>query len=112
LFGLESWVEVHVRALARAGDVYHSRAVFQKAVISVTSAAAIVGLCLLWRKRKAHKFVLVFFGLYLAISVVNLLSWHAIDKYAGLSWLGVSLVEALKAVCAAATLKGVWQARQ
>jgi hypothetical protein len=43
---------------------------------------------------------------------VNLLSLHAIDKFAGLSCLGVSLVEALKFVCAAATLKGVWQVRQ
>jgi len=112
LFGLENWVWIHVRALARAGDVYYSRAVFQKTIISVTIAATFVGLCVLWRKRRAHQFVVVFFGLYLAISVVNLLSLHAIDKYAGLSWLGVSLVEALKIVCAAATLKGVWQARR
>jgi hypothetical protein len=111
LFGLENWVWMHVRALARAGDVYYSRAFFQKAIISVTIAATFVFLCLLWRKRRPYQALLVFFGLYLAISAVNLLSFHSIDKYAGLSWLGVTLVEALKFVCATATLKGVWQAR-
>jgi hypothetical protein len=112
LFGLENWVWMHVRALARAGDVYYSRAVFQKAIISVTIAATFVFLCLMWRKQRSHQVLLVFFGLYLAIAVVDLLSLHSIDKIAGLSLLGVTLVESLKLVCAAATLKGVWQARQ
>jgi hypothetical protein len=111
-FGLETWVWGHVRALARAGDVYYSRAVFQKATISVTVAASFVFLSLLWRKKRSSQATLVFFGLYLAISAVNVLSLHSIDKLAGLSWLGVTLVEALKLVCAAATLRGVWQARQ
>jgi hypothetical protein len=110
--GLENWVWMHVRVLARAGDVYSSRTVFQKAIISVTIAATLVGLGLLWRKRRAHQFVLVSFGLYLAISAVNLISLHAIDKYAGLSWLGITVVEALKFVCAATTLYGVWRARR
>lgn len=112
LFGLENWVWMHVRALARAGDVYYSRALFQKAIISVTIAATFVFLCLMWRKQRSHPVLLVFFGLYLAISVVNLLSFHSMDNIARLSWLGITLVESLKLVCAAATLKGVWQARQ
>ena len=112
LFGLENWVGIHVRALARAGDVYYSRAVFQKATISVTIAATFVFLCFWWRKRRSYQVLLVFFGLYLAIAAVDLLSFHSIDKYAGLSWHGISLVEALKFLCAAATLKGVYQARQ
>jgi hypothetical protein len=112
MFGLENWVWVHVRVLARAADVYYSRAVFQKATISVTIAATFVFLGILWRKQRSYQVLLVFFGLYLAIAVVDLLSLHSIDKIAGLSWLGVTLVESLKLVCAAATLKGVWQARQ
>lgn len=111
LFGLENWVGNHARALAHAGDVYYSRAVFQKALISATLAATFVFLCFLWRKRGAYQLLLVFFGLYLAISAVNLLSFHSIDKYADLSWHGVTLIEALKFVCAAVILKGVWQAR-
>lgn len=109
LFGLEDRVGNHARAWAHAVDVYYPRALLQKGVISVTLAATLVFLGLGFRQRKPHQ-PLIFFGLYLAISVVNLLSFHWIDEYAGLSWQGVTLVEALKLLCAAAALKGVGKA--
>jgi len=40
--------------------------------------------------------VLVSFTLYFAISAVNLVSSHAIDKVTDLSWYGAGLVQALK----------------
>jgi hypothetical protein len=51
--------------------------------------------------------LLVGFGLYLGISVVNLVSLHVIDQIADLSWHGLSLVQALKLGCTAMTLGGV-----
>ena len=47
------------------------------------------------------------FALYLAIALVNLVSWHPIDQVADLSWHGLMLVQALKLGCAAITLRGV-----
>jgi hypothetical protein len=110
MFGLENLVGNYARAWAHAVDVYYPRALLQKGIISVTIAAALVFLGLGWRKRKPYRLPVFFFGLYLAISVVNLLSFHWIDEYAALSWHGVTLVEGLKFLCAAATLKGVSQA--
>jgi hypothetical protein len=43
---------------------------------------------------------------------VNLVSLHVIDRMADLSWRGVSLVQALKLLCAALTLAGVRRARR
>ncbi|MBE0544538.1 MAG: hypothetical protein IH623_24635 [Verrucomicrobia bacterium] len=112
LLALENWVGMHLRALAHAGDVYHARSFFQRAIISVTLAATMVLLCFGWRKQRSEQVMLNFFGLYLVISAINLLSFHSLDKYAGISWLGVTLIEALKFVCAGATLRAVWQARR
>jgi hypothetical protein len=112
LCGLENWVGAEARTLARAEDVYYPRALFQKAVISLTFAATVVCLGRIWRKRKSYQPALWFFGLYLAISIVNLLSLHSIDNYAGLSWHGITLIGAFKLLCAAATLLSVFRARQ
>ena len=112
LFGLERWVGSEARTLARAEDVYYPRAWFQKGVISITVAATLVFLGVVWRKRTSYQALFLFLGLYLALSIVNLLSFHSIDEYTGLSWHGVTLIEAMKCVCAAATLRGVLQARQ
>ena len=100
------------RAWARAEDVYHPRALFQKGAISLTFATMLVFLGLVWHQRKPHQLALFFFGLYLAISIVNLLSFHSIDNYAGRSWHGITLVAALKFVCVAATLHSVFRARR
>ena len=111
LFGLESWLGNRARAIARAGDFYYPRALLQKVVISVAVAATVLLLPFIRRVRSPHRLVLVSFALYLAISAVNLVSLHAIDKLADLSWHGVSLVQALKLACAAMTLQGVRRLR-
>jgi hypothetical protein len=107
LFGLESRLGAQVRAMARAGDFYYPRAVFQKVVISVAVAATAVFLLLVRRVRGSRRLLLAGFGLYIGISAVNLVSLHAIDKVADLSWHGLTLVQALKIGCAATTLRGV-----
>jgi signal transduction histidine kinase len=112
LFGLESWLGARARAMARAQDFYYSRAVLQKVVISVAVAATVLLLPFIRRARSSHRLVLVSLILYLAISAVNLVSLHVIDKVADLSWHGVSLVQALKLGCATMTLLGVRRVRR
>ena len=106
-FGLESWLGARARAIARTGDFYYPRAIFQKVVICVAVAATTVFLFFVRRARSSRRLLLVCFGLYIGISVVNLMSLHAIDKVADLSWRGLTLVQALKLGCAVMTLRGV-----
>jgi hypothetical protein len=103
-FGLESWLGAQARAMARAEDFYYPRAVFQKLVISATIAATVLFLHFIRRVNGSHRLLLASFGLYLAISGVNLVSWHPIDRVADLAWHGLTLVQALKLGCAALTL--------
>ena len=112
LFGLESWLGNRARAMARAQDFYYPRAVLQKVVFSLAVAATVLLLPFFRRVRSSHRLVLVSLGVYLAISSVNLVSLHAIDKLADLSWHGVSLVQSLKLACAAMTLQGVRRLRR
>jgi hypothetical protein len=106
-FGLESWLGAQARAMARAGDLYYPRAVFQKVVISAAVAATAVLLLFVRRARSSHRLLLICFSLYLGISLVNLMSLHLIDKIADISWHGLTLVQALKIGCTALTLRGV-----
>lgn len=103
LAGFENTLGNWARSFARAEDVYYPRALFQKAVISVTIAAVIV-----WfgsgSRRRAVPLWLLSFGLYLAIATVNLFSLHAIDQYASASWHGLALVDAVKFPCAVIAL--------
>jgi len=103
LAGLENTLGNWARSLARAEDVYYSRALFQRAVISVTVAAVIMGLGFGGRRR-AFPLWLLGFGLYLAIAIVNLFSLHVIDQYASASWHGLALVDAAKCLCAVIAL--------
>jgi hypothetical protein len=110
LLGLEPWLGAQARAIAQARDSYYLRIVFQKAVISGAIAATALFLVLVLRGSSYRRLLLVSFALYLAISLVNLVSWHVIDKVAGLSWHGITLTQALKLGCAATALLGVRQA--
>ena len=112
LFGLERLLGDRARAIARARDLYHLRIVLQKAVISIAVAAAVLSLPFIRRVRRSHRLALVAFALYLAIAAVNLVSLHAVDQVADLSWHGVSLVQALKLGCAVMTLEGVRRMRR
>ena len=112
ILGLEDRIGNLARAWARAEDVYYPREWFQRMSISIIFAAATVVLGFVWRNRLPCRSPLIFFGLYLAILSVNLLSLHTLDKYAGTLWHGVSLVDGLKLVCAAAVLAGTVCARE
>ena len=111
VLGLESWVGTQARAMARAKDSYYLRVVFQKVVISTAVAATVLLLLLLRCARRSRRLLLISLTLYLAVSAVNLMSLHAIDKVADLSWHGLSLVQALKLACAAMTWQGVRKVR-
>jgi len=112
LLGLESWLGAQARAVARAEDLYYPRALLQKIVISGALAAASAFLVCLWRVPKPWRLVLAAGAVYLLISLLNLVSLHAIDRIANLSWHGLSLVQGLKLGCAALTLPGVRHARR
>jgi hypothetical protein len=103
-FGLEDWVGAHARAFARTEDVYYTRASFQKVVISVIIAGAMLFLVLVRRARGPGRLLLMVCGLYLGLAAVNLVSLHAIDQFFGLSWHGLSLMRGLKMACAAIVL--------
>lgn len=101
VFGLEHWLGTRARAIARAGDFYYPRVAFQRIVVSAAVAATVLLLALVWRVRRSRRLLLVSLALYAAISLVNLVSLHAIDRVADFSWHGVTVVQSLKLVCAA-----------
>lgn len=106
-FGLETHLGVPVRAWAHANDVYYLRGWVQKGTISLAVAATIALLFFASRQRSAFRRPLIWLVVALAISFINLLSFHSIDRYAGLSWDGITLIGALKLACATATLHSV-----
>ena len=110
LLGLETWLGARARSIARAEDLYYPRLVFQKAVISVAAAATLLFFLAIRRVRSSRRLLLCALALYLAIALVSLVSLHAIDQIAGLSWHGLTLVQALKLACAAMVLLGVRKA--
>lgn len=103
LAGFENMLGNWARSWARAEDIYYPRVLFQKAVLSLILAAVVVwfGFC---GRRRRLRWWLLSFGLYLAITTVNLLSLHALDQYAAISWRGLALVDALKFPCAVIAL--------
>ncbi len=107
LLGLEAWLGVKAREIARARDFYYPRLMFQKVVSSLAIAALVLFFLLIRRAPRSRRLLLCAGALYLAISLVNLVSLHAIDVIAGRSWHGVTLVQALKLGCAAMALLGV-----
>lgn len=106
LAGLEAWLGHLTRDFARAHDLYYPREFFQRTIISFIAATAATCLWSSWRKNP-RRLLKIGLGFYLAIAVVNLLSLHALDQYAASSWLGFTLVDALKLVCALTALIGV-----
>ncbi len=110
LFNLETVLGDKARALARAGDFYYSRAIFQKAIISTVAAATVLFLAWLVIVRHPCRFWLACFGIYLGLATVNLLSLHAVDSVLALAWHDLTLIQSLKMVCAALTLYGIRRA--
>ena len=106
------------RALILRLDVYNFRQAFQKASLAIIAAAAAVMILVaartLRRRRDLAPVTLAATALagYLALSVAGAMSFHYVDVMRGISWNGISLVDALKAVCAAAVLlSGLWGLR-
>ena len=83
---------------------------FQKVLSTLAIAALVLFALFIRRAPSSRRLLLCAAALYLAISLVNLVSLHAIDVIAWRSWHGVTLVQALKLGCAAMALLGVRQA--
>jgi hypothetical protein len=107
LFGLEGWVGNHARAIARSEDWYYPRMIFQKAVISLAAVLTAAFVMFLCRTSGSRRVALIGVGLYSGISLINLVSFHAIDQIAEISWHGVMFVQALKLGCAVVILLGL-----
>lgn len=101
LCGLEGWAGSHVRALARAQDVYYLRAGLQKVVVCLIIATVLAMLLYLRRARSVERWAFVVLGLYAGLAAISLVSLHAIDH---LAWAGVSVVQLLKLGSAAVLL--------
>lgn len=108
LFGLENWLGTQARVMVRAENLYYARGVFQKTVISLAGVATVAFLVLVGRMRGFRRLLLAGCGLYGGVAVVNLVSLHAIDQVAEISWHGIMLVQALKLGCAAIVLLGCY----
>jgi len=112
LFAVEDWLGARAREIARAHDLYYLRSAFQKISVSLAGAATLVWLILGGRARRPRRLLLLAGGLYLGISAANLVSLHAVDRFADLSWRGITLVQALKLACALLILIGIHTARR
>lgn len=98
------------RRLAEEGNLYDLRKPFQKALMAAVAAAAL-GLFFLFikamRKTGSHRFVWgVGIGLaaYLSLSFISVLSFHAIDVVRGMTWHGLSPVDAARGAGALVSL--------
>lgn len=112
LFAVEDWLGARAREIARAHDLYYLRSAFQKISVSLAGAATLVWLILGGRACRPRRLLLLAGGLYLGISAANLVSLHAVDRFADLSWRGIALVQALKLACALLILFGIHTARR
>jgi len=110
LTGAQNWLDTHLRAVARMEDFYYLRGLAQKAAISTLIPS--VGFLLLWflRVRVYQRLFVSVFVLYVALSVVDLVSLHAIDQVADRSWHGITVIQALKLGCAVLLLERVFVA--
>jgi len=98
------------RRLAEEGSLYDLRKPFQKALMAAVAAAAL-GLFFLFiralRKPGSHLFLWwVGIGLaaYLSASFISVLSFHAVDVVRGMTWHGLSPVDAARGTGALVSL--------
>jgi hypothetical protein len=110
LFDLETVLADKVRALAKAQDLYHSREVLQKAIVSMVTAATSGFFIWILMFRQSCKFLLICLACYMGLDLVNLVSLHMIDSIAMLSWQGFTFIQLLKMICAILILIGVHRA--
>jgi len=100
--GLVGHLAAWGRRLAEAENLYELRKPFQKAIMAAAAAAG-SGLSILFiramRRPGAHRHLWgagIGLAVYLAVSFVSVLSFHAIDVVRGLTWHGVSPVDAVR----------------
>ena len=115
---VESRVAGWGRGVVYRLGLYNFRQVGQKAGLALAAAAVAVLLLLaartLKRRRDVAPVVLAAtaMAVYLALSLAGATSFHYVDVMRGVSWRGVSLVDGLKAVSAAAVLAAGFRARR
>jgi hypothetical protein len=102
LSGFAGHVAAWGRRLAQEQSLYEARTAFQKAIMAAVSAAG-VGFFFLFIKavrRPGPRRFLWWGGMglavYLALSSVSVLSFHAVDRVRGLLWHGLSPVDAAR----------------
>lgn len=110
IFRLEERLSAWGRRFIVNLDVYYFRQTYQKEVIALIAAGFAGILVLSFRaiSRNRARWVPVIAGLalagYVCVALAGALSFHYIDSLHRISLAGVSLVNAAKAVCAAAVL--------
>lgn len=102
LSGLAGHLSTWGRRLAAAANLYEFRRPYQKAVMAVIAAGAL-GLFFLFiramkRPGAPHHLWWAGMGLagYLSVSFVSVLSFHAVDVVRGMTWHGISPVDAAR----------------
>jgi hypothetical protein len=116
LSGLAGRLTAWGRRLAEGQGVYDLRKPVQEAIIAATAAASL-GLFFLFiravRRPGSHRFLWwagIGLAAYLSLSFVSVLSFHAVDAARGMTWYGISPVDALRGAGAAAALGAAWLA--
>ncbi len=110
LFLLDEMITEWGRRMALQSNLYFVRRPFQMLLISVVGAAGacyfIFSLLTAFERRSVSHARLAALGimLYLAVSFVEMLSFHYVDKWKDRLVLGVSVIDLLKGVFAAAVL--------
>lgn len=102
LSGLVGHLSAWGRRLAMEANLYDLRKPYQKAIMAVVAAGAL-GLFLLFiramkKPGTPHHLWWAGIGLaaYLSVSFVNVLSFHAVDVARGMTWHGISPVDAAR----------------
>ena len=119
LFILSAFIEISgvvghlsewARRMARDSDLYHLRKTFQKAVMAATAAAGL-GLFFLFiraiRRPGSHRSLWwagTGLAAYLSVSFVSVLSFHAVDLVRGMTWGGISSIDAARGAGALVSL--------
>ena len=116
LSGLAGHLTAWGRRLAEGQGVYELRKPFQEAIMAATAAASL-GLFILFiravRRPGSHRLLWgagIGLAAYLSLSFVSVLSFHAVDVARGVTWNGISPVDALRGAGAATALGAAWLA--
>jgi hypothetical protein len=110
LSGLGGHLAAWARRLAEARKVYELRRPFQQTIMAAMAAGGLGFLFLFMRAVRrpgSHRSIwwaAIGLGLYLAMSLASVLSFHAVDAARKLLWHGISPVDAVRGAGAAVTL--------